>query len=403
MNKTLIVLRHEFLSVVKRRGFWISLIMVPLFSGIVTAISMLGSTMAMAATAANKASQPAQPLGFVDASGVLNAAPASAVFLRYPDENAARADLQNKKIDGFYVLPADFVASGKAAFVSEQFSPIESLQKTDAFEAMVNAALLNGDPQAQKRFDKPINLQTSQTLAPPDTKGGAGDMPFSFAPVVATVLFFITLMTASTYLMNGVTGEKENRVMEILMSSVSPRQLLMGKILGLSLVGLMQLGLWALSLLSAARFLPMLPPQILGGINLGVILLGMVFYVMGYFIYASALAGLGALMPGQREAAQYTFFIILPAILPMYFMSVFMSDPNGGVATALSLFPLTAPVAMVARLSAADVPFWQIALSMALTFVTMWFVIAAVTRIFRAQTLLSGVKPSLKQVFAALK
>ena len=403
MNKILIILRHEFLSVVKRRGFWISLIMVPLFSGIVTAISVVGSTAAVAATAANKASQPAKPQGFVDASGVLNAMTPSANFLRYPNEDAARAALQEKKIEGYYSLPADFLGSGKVTFVSDQFSPIESLQKTGAFENMVNTALLSADPQAQKRFDKPITLQTSQALAPADTKGSAGDMPFSFAPVVATVLFFITLMTASTYLMNGVTGEKENRVMEILMSSVSPRQLLMGKILGLSLVGLMQLGLWLLSLLSVARFVTFLPPQIFSGINLGVILLGLVFYVMGYFIYASALAGLGALMPGQREAAQYTFFVILPAVLPMYFMSVFMSDPNGGVATALSLFPLTAPVAMVARLSAADVPMWQVALSAALTFATMWVVIAAVTRIFRAQTLLSGTKPTLKQVFAALR
>lgn len=402
MNKTLIVLKREFLSVVKRRGFWISLIMVPLFSGVITAISVLSSTAAVAATAATKASQPGRPVGFVDESGALSAAAPSANFLRYPAQEAARAALQNKIIDGYYILPPDFVSAGKATFVSEQFSPIESLQKTDAFEAMVTSALLNADAQTQARFAKPITVQTSQALAPADAKGGVG-LPFSPAPVVATVLFFITLMTASTYLMNGVTGEKENRVMEILMSSVSPRQLLLGKILGLSLVGLMQLGLWLLSLLSVARFVTFLPPQIFAGINLGVIALGLLFYVMGYFIYASALAALGALMPGQREAAQYTFFVIFPIVLPMYFLNVFMSDPNGVIATALSVFPLTAPVAMVARLAAVEVPFWQVALSAALTFATMWLVIAAATRIFRAQTLLSGSKPTLRQVFAALK
>jgi ABC-2 type transport system permease protein len=115
------------------------------------------------------------------------------------------------------------------------------------------------------------------------------------------------------------------------------------------------------------------------------------------------MAGLGALMPGTREAAQYTFFILLPLIAPMYLNTALLYDPNGPLAVALSLFPFTAPVVMVMRVTATDVPLWQIVLSALLLAATVFVVIKLVARLFRAQSLLSGSKPGLRDVVLALR
>jgi ABC-2 type transport system permease protein len=189
--------------------------------------------------------------------------------------------------------------------------------------------------------------------------------------------------------------------MEVLMSSMTPTQLLAGKVLGLGLVGLVQMALWLGSALTALNFIP-------AGVSLGVVTVeavavGLAFFLLGYFIYASLMAGLGALMPGSREAAQYTFFIILPMFVPLYLNTAIALEPDGPLATALSIIPFTSPVAMVMRMVSTDVPAWQIALALALSAVTVAAVIWVVSRIFRAQSLLSGSKPTVREIVAALR
>lgn len=404
-NKTLTVIRHEFLATVKRRGFWIGLIVVPIFSGLIALISIVGSVTATAASAAGRQNDAGKPLGYVDAAGVLARLEAAGgvpgEYVRFPGEALARQELARGAIGGFYLIPADVIARGNVTFIADQFTPLDSLDRSRAFRGVIELALLDGDRAAQTRIARPVVIERRAAVAPQEAKGGVG-LPFSPAPVVVTLLFFGVLMTASSYLMNGVSTEKENRVMEVLMSSVTPMQLLIGKILGLSLVGLLQLGLWMGSGLSLVRFIP-IASQFMGGIDAGTIVWSFVFFVLGYFTYAALLAGLGALMPTSREAAQYTFFVILPLILPMYFLNAFMLDPNGAASTALSLFPLTSPIGMIARMSATDVPLWQIALSAALTAATAAAAVWIVSRLFRAQMLLSGTRPSVRQIASALR
>lgn len=405
MSKTLTVIRHEFLATVKRRGFWIGLIVVPIFTGVITLISVVGSTAATAASAAGRQNEADRPMGYVDAPGVLARLRAAggvpSQYVQFSQEAEARGALGRGEISGFYLIPADVIARGGVTFIADQFTPFESLDRTRAFRSVIELALLDGDRAAHARFSRPVTIERRSAVAPQESKGGVG-LPFSPAPVIITLVFFGVLMTASSYLMNGVSTEKENRVMEVLMSSVTPMQLLVGKILGLSLVGLLQLGLWMGSGLSLIRFVPLVS-QFMGGIDAATIAWSFVFFVLGYFTYAALLAGLGALMPTSREAAQYTFFVILPLILPMYFLNAFMLNPNGTASTALSLFPLTAPIGMIARMSATDVPFAEIALSAAMLAVTAAAAIWIVTRLFRAQMLLSGTRPSLRQIATALR
>jgi ABC-2 type transport system permease protein len=191
--------------------------------------------------------------------------------------------------------------------------------------------------------------------------------------------------------------------MEILMSSVTPRQLLVGKIIALGLVGLLQAVLWvgtgfALLRLGGRTFsLPasfQLPPSFL--------LWGVIFFLLGYGLYASLMAGVGALAPNLREASQATFAVILPLLIPLMMISVLVEDPNGGIALGLSLFPLTAPVAMMTRLSASQVPPAQLLLSAAFLALTLAVLVRSVAGMFRAQTLLAGQTFDLKRLFGLL-
>jgi ABC-2 type transport system permease protein len=126
------------------------------------------------------------------------------------------------------------------------------------------------------------------------------------------------------------------------------------------------------------------------------------FFLLGYAVYASLMAAVGALVPNLREASQATFIVILPMIVPMMLVSVMVEQPNGALATGLSLFPLTAPVAMMARLAAGPVPLAQLLLSAGLLAATIVLIVRSVARLFQAQVLLSGQPFSLGRLFGAL-
>jgi ABC-2 type transport system permease protein len=129
---------------------------------------------------------------------------------------------------------------------------------------------------------------------------------------------------------------------------------------------------------------------------------GLVFFVLGYAVYASLMAGLGALVPNLREASQATIVVISPLIIPLFLINILIEEPHSLVSTLMSLFPLTAPVAMMTRLASGGVPLWQILVSATLLAITAVFIVRAVARMFRAQTILSGQPFTRKLFFNAL-
>jgi ABC-2 type transport system permease protein len=209
---------------------------------------------------------------------------------------------------------------------------------------------------------------------------------------------------SSSLLRQSMGNERKDRVQEVLMLSVSPRQMLTGKVLGLAVVGLLQTVIWAGGGYAMMR---------LGGQTLNlpadaqlpfsIVAWSVVFFALGYAVYASLLGGVGALAgPNRMGSSSADFVIIWPLIIPIFFMMFLIENPNGMLAVALSLFPLTAPVAMITRLAAGGVPLWQPILSAALMAVSAIFVVRAVARVFRAQMLLSGQPFTVKRYLAAL-
>lgn len=402
MSKTWIVLKHEFKTIASKPSFWFGIIGMPIVIGALFVVIGLVSGAATVAVIAERESRPGLPQGYVDRAGII--AQAEAGFEPFADEPAALRALEANAIAAYYVIEADYLSSGRVRRVSKEVddSLLGSRRETEAFDKFIARNLL-GDDALFAQLDRPVNVQQSTAVAPTRTRTGPSLGGFSSLVYGIAMLFFIVLMTASAYLMQSVTKEKENRVIEVVMSSVPPTQLLTGKILGLSLIALIHLVLWFGSAIVALVNLPFLR-TVIGPISPAAVATTVVFFVLGYFVYASLLAGLGAMMPGTREATQYAFFVLFPLFIPIYLNTAIGVEPNGTIATVLSLFPFTSPIVMPMRLFATrEVPVWQVVAGGVLLAMTMGLAINAAARAFRAQSLLSGTKPSLRQIVAALR
>jgi ABC-2 type transport system permease protein len=330
----------------------------------------------------------------VDLSGLFQEIPPSippGALLAFPDEKAARAALEKDEIAAFYIVPKDYLQIGKILYIRPDLNPLGGDQSS-LFRWALEINLLGGDMLRSSLVNGPLDVQ-DVSLAPAKTTSSEENNSLAFwLPYGITLLFYFLIMGSASLLLSNISKEKENRVVEILLNSVTPLQLLSGKIVGLGLVGLLQTILWfgtgyVLMNLSGRAF--NLPSDI--QLPASLIAWGLIFFVLGYAVYASLMAGLGALAPNLREASQVTFVIMLPLILPLFFSStVFMTDPNGPIATGFSLFPLSTPVAMMARLAAGGVPWWQPPLAAVLLALTAILIVRAVAGMFRAQSLLSG-------------
>jgi ABC-2 type transport system permease protein len=206
-------------------------------------------------------------------------------------------------------------------------------------------------------------------------------------------IFFFLVTMSSGFMLNSVTKEKENNVVEVLLLSLRPRELMLGKIMGLGVVGLLQMLIWggaAFALTGSGLTIAAL--SVFSSISLPPMFFvwGLLYFLLGYLTFASALGAIGALAPNTREGSQFTFVVLLPMMLPLWLNTAFTEAPNGPLAVAFSIFPLSSPAAMMARLIATTVPLWQVLVSLGLLAGTTYGFVLLAARLFRADNLLSG-------------
>ncbi|MGA2503794.1 MAG: ABC transporter permease [Anaerolineales bacterium] len=397
MNKVLLVLKNEIITLISRPSFWLALLGLPLVGGLIFAgVGAINKSASVTQTVNQvlSGSQDTRPEGYVDLSGIIHQIPESVPpgsFVSFSDEISGRQALAAGEISALYIVPADYIQSGIITSIRPDLNPLAtSSGQSDLFTWVLQVNLAGGDSLLANLVNGPLKVDdiSLAAVAAPDENN-----PLAFwTPYIITLIFYMLIVGSATLLLSNISKEKENRVIEMLLTSVTPRQLLTGKILGLGIVGLGQTLFWfgtsyVLLNLSGRTF------KLPSAIHLPVSFLawGLVFFLLGYAVYASLMAGLGALAPNLREASQATFVITLPLIVPLFLASsVFMQAPNGMIAIVLSLFPLSAPVAMMARLSAGGVAWWQPWLAIALLAGTIFLIVRAVAGMFRAQALLSG-------------
>jgi ABC-2 type transport system permease protein len=243
-----------------------------------------------------------------------------------------------------------------------------------------------------------INLQRDASGKTQTNFGADFAVAYLFA-----ILLMLAVFTTNGYMMQTVIEEKETRLIEILISSMRPTQLLAGKILALGLLGLLQIIVWLMALILLGRLAAGSGITVLMAlVNLNLtpmqVFLFLLYFVGGYLFFAAAYGMVGAISASMQEGPQFAVFFTLPAAIPLYFISLFTTAPDSPLPVILSLIPITAPLSMVMRISITTVPVWQIAVSLILLIALDLVMIWLAGRMFRVQTLLAGQAPKLRDI-----
>ncbi len=415
MKQTWLVLRHEIATTLSKRSYWLMTFLFPLAILAYTGFTQW-STQELVSGSTSLLDDPeaaARPIGYVDPGGVVSFLPSDvpAGMLRaFPDATAAATALSGKEIDSYLLIPADYAQGGQLVVVDSEFSLFGSEGVTGLAGYILDANLLGSEELARavlatENDTRMIGTYQRLQEATPGEEGGSGGQAPGIAgtivPYAAMFIVFSVLSSGGGYVLQSVSSEKENRTVEMLLVSVEPRSLMLGKVLGLGAVSLMQMVIWVaagglIAGQGAGLFGAALDLDLPAGLGIYLV----VYLALGYLSYASSLSAIGALAPSLREGAQFQMLVLAPLIAPLILNYPLMQEPNGPLAIVLSLFPLSAPLAMVLRLAMTAVPAWQIAVSIAGLAATSYMFVSLGARFFRADTLLSQKSLNWQRLFS---
>ncbi|WP_153394919.1 ABC transporter permease [Chryseobacterium vaccae] len=435
MNNIFLITKREFLTQVKKKSFIILTLLAPIL------LAAFGAVIGLMF----KANESHSVIEVVDKSGLFKDQLKSNdklnyVFVSAADEKSKINNLKdNESLDGILILPeltgqnydelqnsSRLVVNSKIGFDTKQkiVSDITDVIKKEKIKQLgIQETQLND-------LDKGFTLKTINVS---ENNKEDSDLAFGVKSGLSILLMYVTFMFIIIYgvrVMRSVLEEKNNRVVEIIISSVKPFELMMGKILGVTLVALTQFVIWITMSVIGALILntgfSSIQKNIPGGseeiankldfaqiatqvshslleLNFPLIIfVFIVFFLLGYIFYSSIYAAIGSAVDNETETQQFTLFAILPLSLGMYGSFSLMNNPDGPLGFWLSIIPFTSPVAMIARIPF-GVPAWQIALSIALLLGTTVFMIFLAGKIYRVGILMYGNKATLKEIWKWIK
>ena len=402
------VIRYELIRNLQRKGYLFATFGVPLIGFVIFMImqSVVGSSSEEQIEQLEFEIKGITAAGYVDNSGLFpEPGPyAEHVMIPFDTETAAHDALTAGDLDVYYVIFEDYLETGDVLMVAPRFSanhvinavtPIESLFYGQWAEDVDIATLI--------RLREPTVIE--QIEFEQDSEEGVNrDEDADFVIIYGfTIIFMIALFGTNGYLMQSVIEEKETRLIEILISSVRPSQLLAGKILAMSVLGLLQVTMYITAGIIFAQIAAdssALIDTFASNIEIPYEKLPLLFiyFVLAYSFFAAGFGAVGALASSMSEGPNLALFFVLPSILPFYFLSIFIEDPNGTIPVILSIFPITAPISMVMRVSITSVPIIQIALSLTLLTLMVLGMFWLAGRLFQMHTLLAGTPPKFKDI-----
>jgi ABC-2 type transport system permease protein len=398
MRKLFLVAKHDVLMTLRQRSFWILTLIMPMIllasnaAGFMTNTPQDGEGLA----ALLGLSDGPTAFGLVDQAGLVQQVPAEleALLVRYDDVEAARAGLAAGEVGEYAVVPPDYVATGKMDVYGQEVQILSGGAGGTAGAVVPYLVALNltGDPAVTGALNNPTpaSLAERHDLAPETGEGAGNRAMASLVAQIVPMMYYFLLVMGSNYLLRSVVAEKENRTVEMLLLSVEPRQMMVGKILAASAVTVIQVVFWV----GGGVFLLSRGAQVMNVAGFafppGFIVWAVLFLLLGFLLFSSVMAAAGAMANSMREGGQITFLLIVPLMPTLLFAQSFLDEPHGLLAVALSLFPFSAPSAMVTRMAVAQVPVWQIVLSLAGLAATAYVFVALAGRFFRAGNLLSS-------------
>ena len=323
----------------------------------------------------------------------------------YADRATAVADVRRGEASAVYVVPATYLDDSVTPVLLPKVSPLNPgiFPGPRALARLLRLSIVDGllpDERHRQRIaqvmdptEEIVGLEGEEPSSASMKGEGIGDVMQTLLPILFASFFSMLIFVASGYPLDGIGEEKENRVLEVLLASLTPEELLLGKMVGLGAAGLLQTLFFAmlgLGPMLVAGMIDLPLPRVAAMLACG---------VLGYAEYASLMAASGAVAGNRQEGRQISAVFTLMAMLPMFILPVFMTGADKTLPTVMSLLPPTAPIAMVLRLGMGDVQGWQLAVAFTGMALSAWASWRIGSRIFRVGILMTGARPSLKTVW----
>ena len=401
MNKTLLLIKHEFVNTVRRKAFVILTLAFPV-------IALLGLLAAQVIPGMITPTTTIEKVGYVDKVGIFTQGLTEykTELVPYAGEDVAKTALTDKKIKEYFVIGPDYLSTGlvQRYTLTSEIAPSSTVQ-TVIKDFLLNNLLKGNSEEVIARAKSPLNIDSTTLTAAGTPAARQGGFSALILPYIFSILLMMAIFTSSGYLLQGLGEEKENRVMEILLSSISPRQLLAGKVLGLGAAGLVQIVVWLIS----ANFLMKIASSTWGNVigSLQVppefLILVVIYFILGYLLMAVLMAGVGSISPTAREGQQMSAIFTLPVVIPIYFMGLIMEHPENVAVKILTFFPITAPITVIVRSGLSEIPLWELLVSISILILSIWGLFILTTKLFRTYLLMYGKRPDLREIIRSFK
>ena len=346
----------------------------------------------------------------VDRSGLLETdMVVGAGFQLITEREAGIATLLSGEVSAVFVVAADYVSSGQVEWLhtgSALSAAVGRGDDTERLERLLRRTVLANRLSLveTRRFLEPVLMEQFTVRTDGTVQADVGEVGLLSVSYLFAVLLMMSIFTGSGFLQESIADEKENRMIEVLVTSVSPFRLMAGKVFGMGAIGLVQVGIWVISI---AVLRPIIAGNVpgLGGLHIDASLLiwAVAFFLAGYFVLSVIMAGIGAATTSYREASQVSLLVLMPAVMPVAAFQLIAGNPDGVLGRVLSFIPITAPITMMLRLGESDVAVAEILASLVVTFLGGLGFLWASAKIFRAGILLYGQRMSVRGVVAALR
>src|SRR5258708_24884 len=434
MRNVFLIAKREYLERVRSKSFMIMTILIP--------VLMLGVTVGPTLLAVKLAKQGSKHLAVVVSRPAVGesikerltktqesqskqateareksmkrgeAAPPSQVVVDVDTDTSAEErtrlteKVRNKELDGVIFATDDAIAGKKLDYVTLDVSSFiqTTILQENVSEALHREALRAKGLDAKEIDDvfRRIELHAQNAAG---GEAGAPDPQVTFiASFVMVMILYISLLLYGINVMRSVLEEKTSRIMEVMLSVARPKEMMAGKILGVGSVGLTQFAIWgAASSAISGSALFALRDQLKGFLSPMLLISFAVFFLLGYTLYSTMYAAVGAMVNSEQEGQQTQFLVVMPLIAAVVLLFPVLENPNSPLAFWGSMVPFTSPILMFVRIAVQPPPWWQIVLSIAINAATVYGLVLLCARIYRVGVLMYGKKPTLPEILKWLK
>ncbi|HZR27298.1 MAG TPA: ABC transporter permease [Terriglobales bacterium] len=407
-----LIIRREYLQRLRTRAFWVMTFLIPAMMAGFTLLPSKLMTMKVGGVKRITvvSDDPQLTEGFQgqfagkgnDNSGQYSVETDSAAT--DAEQQHLKTEVANKKLDGFVWLTKDAVTSGKVNFYTRSMADFDMQERLShaLFRAVVRQRVLSS---GATHVDLDNLLKQVQLDAVPVEAGKSTGGALFFTTLLLVMVLYMTVIVHGVAVMRSVLEEKTSRVMEVMLATVTPKELMAGKMIGVGAVGLTQIAVWAMVAAMVGGYAMGVASAMGESIHLSPAM-GIyftIFYVLGFMLYSSMSAALGAMVNSDEEAQQLSFVVVMPIVIAVMFMMFIFRAPSAPLSVALSLVPFFAPILMFMRIMVEQPPMWQIVLCIALMIATIYVVLSICARIYRVGILMYGKRPTLPEIIKWVK